>query len=346
MIEHPPTNLLMESFRADRPLVPPRFAMFNVIRRCNAGCAYCADWKNDPDPRTDPDRRDIVRILDGLAALGVGLVQFTGGEPFLRRDLHDLMSHARRSGMEVGTISNGTAITEDRARALFELQPAMVGVSIDSTDALRMRRIRGLEVRRVLDTIAMLARVATGHGLEQVVSMLVTITRVNVPDLLSLADHARELGVAISYQPVHFAGSGTPQQVLDAMWPGPAEIDALEDICQQLIVRKQAGDRIQNRPEFLAQIPGFFARRTFYPGDACTVAYTDIVIDTDFGVRPCWPMEPVAHLDERTRIEDVWFSSAMQDARARIREKNCPGCLYACHLNKPHTDLPALSAPR
>ncbi len=339
-------DLLAVSFQADQPQVKPRFAMFNVVKRCNAGCAYCADWRNDPDPRTDPGREDIFRIIDGLASLGIRLVQFTGGEPFLRRDLHEIMSYAKRVGLEVATITNGTAVTEARARQLFGLCPAMVGVSIDSMDAVRMREIRGLRVRRVLDTVEMMARVSAEAGLKQVLSLLVTITKANVRDLLPLAGYAHELGVSISFQPVHFAGSGTPQHVLDALWPGAGDIADLEEICGRLIEMKAAGNRIHNRPEFLAQIPRFFEKKTFYPGDACTVAYTDIVIDTDFGVRPCWPMDPVAHLDERTRIEDVWFSPRMREARTRIRLKDCPGCLYACHLNKPHTDLPALAGPR
>jgi hypothetical protein len=164
----------------------------------------------------------------------------------------------------------------------------------------------------------------------------------NVDDLTALATYAAERDLAVSFQPVSSAGSGMADGVTNELWPDADEIGRLEATIDELEGMRAAGCRISNRPEFLAQIPDFFRRRTFYPGDACTVAYTDVVIDTEFGVRPCWPMEPVAYLSDTVRIEDVWFSQAMRDARRTIRLKQCPGCLYACHLDKRHTQLPPL----
>ncbi len=338
-------ELLNRSFQNDQPYIEPRFAMFNVVKRCNAGCQYCADWKNDPDPRTDPSASHIRSIIDGLRELGVLVVMFTGGEPLLRKDIFELMEYTLEREMHVSMITNGTALTEQAARRLLEMPTWMLGISIDSLNEARMQTIRGLKLARVLKAITMVAALKRAEYPEQYVMMNVTISRLNIADLLPLAELAAQLDIEVSYQPVQAAGSGATQHVDENLWPNAAEIAQIDSMVDQLINLKEQGYPISNRAEFLAQIPHFFQQRSFYPGDQCTVAYTDVVIDTEFGVRPCWPMEPVTYLnDQTTRIQDVWFSPEMKAARATIRAKKCPGCLYACHLNKPHTPLPPLPA--
>lgn len=331
------------SFQMDYPLISPRLAMLNIVRRCNAQCQYCVDWKNDPNPNTDPPASEIMRIIDELVEIGVKVVMFTGGEPLLRKDIFDLMGYAVEKGLEVSIITNGTALTEEKIHALARLQAYKVGVSIDSLDQSRMLQIRGLKIAQVLKAIRLLAELKGTIYPALNVVMYVTVTRINIRDLLPMLEFAKDNGITIQYQPVQFSGSGTTDEVLENLWPKGEEIEELETIFDILIAKKFEGYPINNRAEFLAQIPIFFRNKTFYPGDQCTVAYTDVVIDTEFGLRPCWPMEPIAYLnDGKSSIRDLWFSEDMKQVRKLIREKKCPGCLYACHLNKSYTPLPSL----
>ncbi len=332
------------SFKWDYPLIAPTTVMFNVIRRCNAGCKYCGDWMNDPDPRTDPSLSSIIDILSDLRSLGVRWVTFSGGEPLLRRDIYDLMQEAVTMGLAVSIITNGTALTESGAHRMARMGIAKLGISIDSLDPSRLMSTRGLKVDSVLKSINLVSQLKARQYPSLNVSLYVTVTRINIDDLLPMVDFAIERGIKIQFQPVAYAASGATEQVLDRLWPTPEEIKKLSDITNELVARKLRGDPIINRPEFLAQIPGYFQNKTFYPGNQCTVAYTDIVIDTNFGVRPCWSMEPIAYLGEgKDSIRQVWYSHAMKQARKIIREKKCPGCLYACHINKSYLQLPSLN---
>jgi len=342
-MNHTDSDLRNLSFQIDYPLIRPRIAMFNVIKRCNAGCQYCADWKNDPNPNTDPPASEIKRIIDDLKSLGVKVVMFTGGEPLLRKDIFDLMEYVRNLDLEVSIITNGTALTEEGVHRLAKMNASKVGVSIDSLDQSRMLEIRRLKIARVLKSVRMLAGFRKNLYPNLNVTLYVTVNRINIGDLLPMAEFAKDLDISIQYQPVHFSGSGTPDQVLENLWPDANEIGNLRLVIDSLIAKKREGYPINSREEFLAQIPNFFRDKTFYPGDQCSVAYTDVVIDTEFGLRPCWPMEPIAYLnDERTNIRDIWYSDEMKRVRKLIREKKCPGCLYACHLNKSYTLLPPI----
>lgn len=335
-------NLRNMSFQLDYPYISPRLAMFNIVHRCNAGCQYCADWKNDPDPKNDLPLTNILHIIDDLKSLGVQVLMLTGGEPFLRKDIFEIIEYARNLGFEVSLITNGTALTEKSVHRLAALDLYKIGVSIDSLDPERMFAIRRLPVKRVTRTIEMLADLRKSTYAKLNIALFVTVNRLNIIDLLPLAHYAQKLNVTVQYQPVHFSGSGTLEQVTDNLWPNNEEIDRLQEVVRDLITLKSEGYSINNRSEFLALIPTYFRDKTFYPGNQCTVAYTDIIIDTELGVRPCWSMEPVEFISKRTPLREIWFSEEMRIARKMIREKKCPGCLYACHINKSYTDLPPI----
>ena len=329
---------LRASFDADQPLLAPRIAYLNVIKRCNAGCKYCTDWKSDPDTTKDLPTSKVLEILEDLKLLGIQEVVLSGGEPFLRKDIFDIFESSIAFGLKVRTVTNGTAVTYQNAARLAKIGGLRIIVSIDSLDPVRMIRLRGLRLERVLGAIENLVAARSAVRADMYISLCVTITKHNIDDLVPLAEFAHSIGVGIAFQPVHFAGTGISDQILTDLWPNTAEVAKIERTVSALIELKRSGYAIGSRSDFLSQIPVFFRDKTFYPGEHCFAAYHDIVIDQDLGVRPCWSMEPLEYLNSK-RIKDIWSSQRMKEQRALIRKKKCPGCMYSCHLNKGYVDL-------
>jgi MoaA/NifB/PqqE/SkfB family radical SAM enzyme len=96
-----------------RRLVKPLFLRYAVTWRCNARCVMCDIWKvNTPDSThqeltVDQMARIIERDREFLSDLSeIGL---TGGEPFLRSDLVELVRllHASFPQARVSLVSNG-----------------------------------------------------------------------------------------------------------------------------------------------------------------------------------------------------------------------------------------------
>src|SRR5215218_10094682 len=76
-----------------RPLVAELFLTDN----CNLRCVSCACWRTKTvEELTTDEWRDV---LDQLAALRLHKVNFTGGEPLLRRDAVQIMAHATAAGI-------------------------------------------------------------------------------------------------------------------------------------------------------------------------------------------------------------------------------------------------------
>src|SRR5580765_4993775 len=81
--------------KVEMPAVSHPFALLaELTYRCPLKCPYCS---NPLELRLAGDELDTAawkRVLTEAAALGVIQIHFTGGEPLVRRDLEELVSHA------------------------------------------------------------------------------------------------------------------------------------------------------------------------------------------------------------------------------------------------------------
>lgn len=114
----------------------PNYLSFAGTYQCNLSCAHCCvpiEW---------PDRLDIptaVRFLEQAAAYGIGILGFTGGEPFLYPEfLHTLCRRAVELGLRFDKImTNGVWFTDEQnlEKTLQRLADTgfngKLGVSID-----------------------------------------------------------------------------------------------------------------------------------------------------------------------------------------------------------------------
>lgn len=132
-----PSHLLQFS-EDKRPVV-----VWNVTQRCNLRCVHCyAHAKNqhfDNELSTEEGRL----LIDDLAAFGVPVLLFSGGEPLIRPDLPELAAYAVEHGMRAVISTNGTLIDPAMARNLKQIGLSYVGISVDGTEAIN-DRFRGV----------------------------------------------------------------------------------------------------------------------------------------------------------------------------------------------------------
>ncbi len=132
-----------------RVAVPPlRYLIYFVTSRCNLRCAHCF-YLDELGPSNELSLEEIERVCKGIGSLT--FLRLTGGEPFLRRDLDEVIRlfYDITGTRRVGVITNGTR-HETVKKVLESLQhkaPGLlldVGVSIDDLgeehDALRRKK--------------------------------------------------------------------------------------------------------------------------------------------------------------------------------------------------------------
>lgn len=139
------------------PLYAPPTAPFRHLKtlwfqltglRCNLECVHCFIACSPTNHRLkflEPET--VYRYLDEAAALGVRDVYFTGGEPFLHKQLLPILARAL-SVAPTTVLTNGTLITPAVADALAALQAESrysleVRISLDDVDAAKNDAVRG-----------------------------------------------------------------------------------------------------------------------------------------------------------------------------------------------------------
>jgi AdoMet-dependent heme synthase len=67
---------------------------WEVTRACAYACIHCrADAMHTPDPN-ELTTEESLRLIDRLTEFGSPILIFTGGDPMMRKDLHELIAYA------------------------------------------------------------------------------------------------------------------------------------------------------------------------------------------------------------------------------------------------------------
>jgi radical SAM protein len=136
----------------------PFIVVWETTRACALACVHCraeAIPRRDPGELTTEEGRGLIDRVAGFADPPPILV-LTGGDPFRRPDLVDLVAYAAGHGVPVSVTPSGTAaVTEERLRGLRDAGLARLAVSLDGATAETHDAFRGVRgshryTRRIL----------------------------------------------------------------------------------------------------------------------------------------------------------------------------------------------------
>lgn len=102
-----------------------------VTKKCNLRCKHCYADGGFGDFKNEMSTEEIKNILAQLEEMGVSEVFFTGGEPFTRNDMMEILECANQLGFNTLISTNGHFITEELVERLKKLDFKMFQVSID-----------------------------------------------------------------------------------------------------------------------------------------------------------------------------------------------------------------------
>lgn len=120
-------DLDIRSFFGVSPLMS---TSVRLTKRCNLRCKHC--YANGGENCTkELSLADVRCILDQLAELSVSEVFFTGGEPFIRKDIVDILEYADRLNFNILISTNGHFITPELVQKIRNIPFKMFQVSVD-----------------------------------------------------------------------------------------------------------------------------------------------------------------------------------------------------------------------
>ena len=89
----------------------PTHVQIQATRKCNLKCITCG-VAADSHP-AESGYEEIMRTIDILAENGVLNIEWSGGEPLVRKDFWKFVEHASTAGINQGLLTNGILFTEE-----------------------------------------------------------------------------------------------------------------------------------------------------------------------------------------------------------------------------------------
>jgi GTP 3',8-cyclase len=181
---------------------PMRDLRISVTDRCNFRCTYCmpravfgAGYKFLPHDAI-LSFEEIARLARIFTGLGVEKIRLTGGEPLVRRDVPRLIELLAPLGVELTLTTNGSLLPKNAA-ALKRAGLHRVTVSLDSLDDATFRAMNDADfpVAKVLEGI----EAAAAAGLDPIKINMVVKRGVNDGGILQMAERWRGTGHIVRF---------------------------------------------------------------------------------------------------------------------------------------------------
>ena len=115
--------------------------------------------------------------------IGRYVIQFAGGEPFLKQGFVELLAHCRREGIDWGVITNGSAFRSEAVVAkVVAARPMNIDVSVDAADVATHDFVRGVpgSLRAIEARLVRLRDERARSGRHFPIRITPTVSRLNV----------------------------------------------------------------------------------------------------------------------------------------------------------------------
>jgi len=169
-----------------------------VTDKCNLRCFYCMPenglhWTARNELMT---LEEMTHICSLLVHMGISKIRITGGEPFVRKDIMELLTNlAAMEKLEALTLTTNGVLTAPHVKDFKKFGITSVNLSIDTLDRDRFFSItRRDELPNVLKTLDALLF----HKVETKINAVVMDGK-NTQDIGSLADFTRDIPVSVRF---------------------------------------------------------------------------------------------------------------------------------------------------
>jgi len=302
------------------------FIQLHLTERCNLRCKHCYQAGKTVNEMSLPEIEEMTsEIADTITAWKetydieyATSFNVTGGEPFLRRDLFEVLAEIIKRGFDVYLLTNGILVDKKRAGLLFNLGVKGVQVSIEGPEAVH-ESIRGKGsfsgtregIKHLLDA-----------GLK--VTLNTTLSRVNTNYFMDLIGLASNFGVhRLGFSRLVPSGQG------ELMMKDMLSSDEILELYKKIFSVDTGSLEIVTGDPVASQLStsGDDENRDFLTG-GCAAGLSGLTILPDGTLVPCRRLHiPIGNI-KRDSLREVWATSGVLEAiRNRDRyQGKCRGC--------------------
>lgn len=299
----------------------------HLTNACNLSCAHCL-VDSSPTGIKGAETEFWHQAIDQGFSLGVTRFYITGGEPFLRPDIFDIIDFILPRA-ELTILTNAILLQGRRLRQLSRYNPSRLSlqISLDGPQAETNDLIRG---RGSFDATVRGIKEAIGIGFSPTLTTVVTNTNISLlPEMAGLASSfgIKKIHLLLS----HHRGRAIGSQGLAS----PSNSELLSAFKKIKEACKHAGIRFDNLDALRMRLQG----RAGVKVDLSNAAYGSLCIYADGHVYPSAALAGIPSLQMGSllekSLEEIWLRSPVAEEirKGTVQKKaKCKDCYlkYLC----------------
>jgi MoaA/NifB/PqqE/SkfB family radical SAM enzyme len=239
----------------------PVYVQFYITARCNLTCKQCNIIYANSDVR-EATLDEIKRIADNFVKMGVAMVLLTGGEPFTRLDLPDIIREFETRGIHVRMQTNGLA-SEERIQQVIAAGGRDISISLDSLWPGNQDDINGGFTKSWHDALRAMAAFTRHLPKEgSFASLGCVLQRDNLGDIEDVIRFGTEISWFSSLVPIHVTTFDQPMNFRtfdqSKRWK-KEELPYVDRLIERVRAMKQEGYLLYDSDQYLDDIKRFAA---------------------------------------------------------------------------------------
>ena len=315
----------------------PNVVYAHLTPTCNLKCIHCNL------PRPDGIAHGTLRRVDEMSTeewrksltqlrewLGPFKLNISGGEPFVRKDIRELLRFACDLGIMTGVVTNGTFINEALAEELVEMGMFNVNISLDGFHKETHLHFRARDYEKTMAAFGHLRDARERLGSDMRILIKYTLMGYNLDEALEVLHWCREEGFdGVMMQPLELKDD---EEELDYLWP--KDFDHLDSVVDKMLEMRRQGFPLLNDRSHVEKFKLYFRAAKHRQASLleregiCHVGVTNFFIGSNGDVVTCFYMDPVGNLREESPLA-IWEGAQARKRREQIR--TCGrDCLLTC----------------
>ncbi len=317
-----------------RAFVGPEQVVIDPTNKCNLRCISC--WLYSPlltkhkPPyewlKKELPKEALIKLIDDLSSLGTKRIRFTGGgEPFMHRDLMNIIDYARRKGLLVAISTNFGLVHKKDIKGLIDLGLEELCVSIWASESETYCRVHpgttSLYFERLKENLLYLKEIKNEKPR---VTFANVIMNSNFKDFEGMYKFGLDYGADAIYFTIADVFIGQTDKLL-------LNGNERRGLLEKALKIKQMSQRDNIQLEFfdgflrrISKSQNDFERGEYDKFDIdkipCYVGWIFSRILADGSVVPCCRgVRKIMGNINRTAFKDIWFSSQYNEFRAKAK---------------------------
>jgi sulfatase maturation enzyme AslB (radical SAM superfamily) len=328
----------------------PVYVQFYITARCNLTCLQCnIRYSNADLPECSLD--EVKRIADNLACIGTGVVLLTGGEPFSRLDLPEIIREFASRGIHVRMQTNGLA-NEEAIHKVIEYGGNDISISLDSLVPETQESINGGfpgSWHRAIRAISIFTKYLPKKT--SFASIGCVLQRKNLFDIEPLIQFGTRIGWYTSLVPVHTSNNRNPRGFCtfdQSLQLQPDDFPFVDQLLSRVIALRDQGFLLYDSNQYISNFRSFVRGERLTWRDrhngVCDSPNLYFVVLPNGDLAPCcdWRFD-----GRRVPVGSPEFPRLFHDQTFRkdlfAITSACPGCMYGSfpEMTISMRDLPA-----